>query len=128
MRNKKRKYVSKRKGDFASPLEKTVWLKIKDIAAYEPEKINYVIPARYIPDFVITKKDGSKIYLEVKGWLRYEDQKKMRAVKESNPDLDIRFYFPEDKKVHLSNMTNTEWCAKYNFPCYIGKINKKWFT
>jgi hypothetical protein len=60
--------------------------------------------------------------------LRIEDQKKMRAVKECNPDLDIRFYFAEDRLVHRSKMKNSEWCAKYGFPCAIGKIPKRWLS
>lgn len=118
----------KRKGEFASPLERSVWAKLDHkTTKYEPEVINYTIKHEYTPDFVVTRKDGSKIYLEVKGWLRYEDQRKMRAVKEDNPDLDIRFYFPKDQKVHLSKMLNSEWCKKHGFPCYIGKISKRWF-
>ena len=115
-----RKYRTKHKrfGGFRSPLELRVSKILGKRAKFESEKLNYFLPKRYVPDFVVTNKDGSKIYYEVKGYLRYEDQRKMRAVKFSNPDLRIIFIFPENKrhaKVHTSNMTHPEWAEKYGF-------------
>jgi hypothetical protein len=127
MRQKYRR-KHKRPDGFDSPLELEIWKQLpKARTKYEPELLYYMIPHKYKPDFVITKPDGRKVYLEVKGYLRWEDQRKMRAVKEYNPDLDIRFYFPKDNKVQTSNMTNSEWCVKYGFPCAIGKLPKGWF-
>lgn len=109
-------------------LEEKVFKQLpKKRTKYEGEKLTYFIPKKYIPDFIIHTKAG-KIYLEVKGYLRYEDQVKMRAVKASNPDLDIRFYFPEDKKVAGSQMLNSEWCIKWNFPYCIGNVPKGWLS
>ena len=93
---------------------------------YEAEKISYVIPKHYTPDFVVVKLDGAKAYLEVKGWFRFEDQQKMKAVRFSNPELDLRMYFPVDGKVQGSNMKNSEWCNKYGFKCYIGRLPRRW--
>jgi predicted nuclease of restriction endonuclease-like RecB superfamily len=122
-----RKYTKKheRFGRYKSKLEENVAKILGDKAKYEPEKLQYMLPKKYIPDFVVEAND-KKIYIEVKGYLRYEDQQKMRAVKFTNPDLDIRFFFPADNRVHLSKMTNSEWCKKYNFPCYIGKFPRGW--
>lgn len=121
------KKKSKRTGKYKSQLEALVAKRLGRKAKYEPEAIHYLIPKKYIPDFVIQTSDN-KVYLEVKGWFRYEDQAKMRAVKASNPTLDIRFYFPKDQKIHGSKMLNSEWCEKYNFPCYVGSIPKDWIN
>lgn len=117
----------KGKGGFRSPLEALVAKSLPKGMKFESDKIKYFIPKNYIPDFVLTRNDGTKLYLEVKGWMRYEDQQKMRHVKHCNPELDIRFFFPKDNKVQGSKLLNSEWCAKYGFPCSIGKIPKGWF-
>lgn len=107
-------------------------------AKYETEHISYVMPKRYTPDFILERTTNQvhgapeegrgKIYLEVKGWLRAEDQQKMKCVKHCNPHLDIRFYFPNDGKVQGSRMKNSQWCDKYGFKYTIGKIPKEWLT
>ena len=126
-RSGKRINFKKGKGGFRSPLEALVSKSLPKGMKFESEKIKYFVPKNYLPDFVYTRKDGKKIYLEVKGWMRYEDQQKMRAVKHCNPDLDIRFFFPKDNKVQSSKMLNSEWCEKYSFPYAIGKIPRSWF-
>lgn len=128
MSKSKYKKVSKRTGQFRSLLEKSVSKSLpKKRMKYESERINYTLPKRYIPDFVIECTNGRKIYLEVKGYLRYEDQVKMRAVKFTNPNLDIRFVFAKIGKIQGSKMTNIEWANKYNFPYCIGNPPKEWF-
>lgn len=125
---KKRKYTKVKKGQFRSGLEQSVWNKVpkqrKPKVKYEPRRLQYLLPKTYVPDFVI----DDKIYVEVKGYLRYEDQVKMRAVKDSNPYLDIRFVFAKDNKVASSNMTVSEWCTKYGFRYAFEKIPKEWFS
>lgn len=128
---KKRKYTKTKNVDgFRSGLETSVWKKVpkrvKPFVKYEPEKLQYLLPKTYNPDFVI-ERNGSKIYVEVKGYLRYEDQVKMRAVKASNPFLDIRFVFAQDNKVAGSKMVCSEWCTKYGFQYAFGSIPKEWF-
>ena len=123
----KKKHV--RADGFRSKLESEVSkvLEGKGLkVSFETEKLTYLLPKRYIPDFVVEYK-GKKIYLEVKGYLRFEDQQKMRAVKATNPELDIRFYFPRDQRVHTSKMLNSQWATKYNFPYYIGSLPKDWY-
>jgi predicted nuclease of restriction endonuclease-like RecB superfamily len=118
----------KRPSGYRSGLEEVVARMLpKARTTFEGEKLVYFLQKNYIPDFIIKKPDGSKVYLEVKGYLRYEDQVKMKAVRIANPDLDIRFYFPKDQKVHTSQMLNSEWCAKWGYPCAIGKIPRGWF-
>lgn len=127
MARKKFTKRSKRKGKYKSLLEASIAKTLPKNARYETERINYVLPKKYIPDFVVKTKDGRLIYLEVKGYLRYEDQAKMRSVKHSNPDIDIRLVFGADSKVQGSKMTNSQWCEKYNFPFCIGAPPKHWF-
>ncbi len=108
-------------------LEANVFKRLPKGARYEKEWIAYVLPKKYLPDFIVQTPSGHKIYVEVKGYMRYEDQQKMKAVKFSNPDLDIRFFFPQDKPIHKGKMLNSEWCKRYGFPCAIGRIPKGWF-
>jgi hypothetical protein len=126
----RKKIRAKRTRKYKSQLELAIARKLGKKATYETEFIQYLLPKRYKPDFVIkvidNDLDGSsrKIYLEVKGYFRYEDQVKMKAVKHCNPDLDIRLYFPNDGKVQSSTMRNSEWCTKYGFIYYIGRLPK----
>lgn len=127
----KRKIIKgtrKRKSKYKSDLERLVARMLGRKARYEQDRIAYVLPKTYIPDYTILLQDGHKIYLEVKGWLRVEDQRKMKAVKFSNPTADIRFFFPRDQRVQGSKMLNSEWCKRYNFVYCIGKIPKGWIT
>lgn len=119
------KKLAKKTGKYKSKLEAEVAKRLKKRATYEPVKLQYTVTRSYIPDFVIDRPDAKPIFLEVKGYLRYEDQVKMKSVKQCNPDLDIRFYFPKDSKVASSQMTNSEWCLKWGFPCYIGTLPKE---
>lgn len=53
----------------------------------------------------------------------------MRAVKAANPHLDIRMLFMRlAGKVQGSNMTNAQWCEKYNFYCAEQRIPKDWLN
>lgn len=95
---------------------------------YETEEIQYVLKRTYIPDFILSFKDGRKMYLEVKGFLRPDDQAKLRSVKEQNPDLDIRIIFGKDNKLNKkSRMRYSDWANKYGFPFSIGTIPEDWF-
>lgn len=113
-----------RTGKYKSKLEALAAKMLGRKAEYEPVKLQYTQTRSYIPDFVIHREGKPPIFLEVKGYLRYEDQTKMRSVKECNPDLDIRFFFPRDAKVAKSKLTNSEWCKKHGFPIYLGILPK----
>lgn len=87
---------------------------------YESERLEYTIHGKYIPDFIIHCRDGSKIYVEAKGHFRPEALRKMAAVKVAHPDLDIRFVFYSHSK------KNARWCEKHGFPYAIGDIPVEW--
>ena len=80
---------------------------------YESEKLPYFIEANYIPDFKV-----GDIYLEAKGYFPPEQRRKMKAVKESHPDLDIRIIFqsPNNKISKRSKTTYAKWAEKNGFP------------
>lgn len=86
------------------------------IYSYETDKINYTIPETnhiYTPDFVFYKLDGTRMYIETKGYWDAEDRKKHFFIKTSNPDLDLRFIFarPYNKIRKNSNTTYADVCS-----------------
>lgn len=96
---------------------------------YETEKLTYVITKEYTPDFIITFDDETKIYVECKGYFKYPDREKMIAVKELNPDLDIRLVFQRNSPSSMGKgvkMRPSEWADKYGFPWAVGEIPKEW--
>jgi hypothetical protein len=101
---------------------------------YESEKLPYVIEAEYLPDFVVTLKDGRKIYLEAKGNGRSFDgnvRKKMIAVKNQHKDIDLRLIFYSNGKVGQVRKDGScyrqgDWAAKEGFPFVIREIPKGW--
>lgn len=94
---------------------------------YETHTIPYVLPKKYIPDFTITTKSGKTFHIEVKGYFRPEDVTKMKAVKFSNPDLDIRLLFAQDKPIRKgAKLTYMGWAQKHGFQAAVGKIPAAW--
>ena len=80
---------------------------------YESEKISYEIEAQYIPDFKV-----GDVYFEAKGYFPADQRRKMKAVKKSNPDLDIRMIFqaPYNKISKHSKTTYAKWAERNGFP------------
>ena len=96
---------------------------------YEPDTIDYTVVKhrKYIPDFKITTPSGKEFYLECKGWFRPEDREKMKYVRLSNPDADIRILFASDSKLKATaKMTYSDWCKKYGYRYAIGSLPKEW--
>ena len=92
---------------------------------YENTKLAYVLECNYIPDFLLP----NGVFLEVKGRLTSEDRRKMKAVKKSNPELDIRFVFqaPFNKIYKGSKTTYAKWAEKSGFPwCHYQSIPIDW--
>ena len=57
--------------------------------SYETEKLKYTVPERlatYTPDFILTKRNGDKMYIETKGRFTTADRKKMKLVKEDDDE------------------------------------------
>lgn len=119
-------------GIYQSQLEHRIAKQLKkgmSDVKYEPFKISYTIRKDYVPDFVVRTRSGKTIYIETKGWFKTEDRVKMRAVKDSNPDLDIRLLFDKNNKVSSrGKMKYTEWCDKHGFKCAVKEIPKEWYS
>lgn len=91
---------------------------------YEELKLPYVLNGTYHPDFVI-KKTG--IIVEAKGLLDRDSKRKMLAVKDQHPELDIRFLFMNaNKKVPGTKQTHGEWATKNGFQYAEGEIPEEW--
>ena len=66
----------------------------------------------YTPDFVLP----NGIYLECKGLWEPEDRRKIKAVIEQHPEIDLRMVFqaPFNKISKKSKTTYAKWCDKHN--------------
>lgn len=119
---------AKKTGIFRSQFEASVARSLKRQSCgflYEPLNLPYTVTRNYKPDFIL--ENG--IFIECKGYLDSADQRKMRAIKEQYPDLDIRMLFMKlDGKVQGSKMTNLLWCEKYDFQYAQEKIPKEWIN
>lgn len=94
---------------------------------YEGETFEYTATHKYTPDFVITLPDGSKRYVETKGYLRPQDMSKLKDVKKSNPDKDLRIVFAKDNKLKAkAKFRYSDWAFKHGFIFSIGGIPKSW--
>jgi len=87
-------------------------------AGYEDTKLTYTSHHKYTPDFTIPLNSGTAVrFLEVKGYWESEDRRKIVAVKEAHPDVDIRFVFdnPNTKLRRGSKTSYGDWCDKHGF-------------
>lgn len=106
-----------------SGLEDRIETQLKDAKVpfgYESRRIAYVVPARkarYTPDFVLGTNPDKQILIEAKGYFRESDRKKLKHVRDSNPDLDIRLVFQRanNKLNKDSPTTYAAWCEKHGF-------------
>lgn len=119
------KRVNKPKG-LRSGFEGTIQDSLKDKKIkfeYEPIRLKYISEAFYLPDFVV----NGTIYLEVKGYFKPADRKKMKEVKACHPSLDIRLVFQRDNYLTKAKaMTYSQWATKHGFQWAVGEIPKEW--
>ena len=95
---------------------------------YEDTTFTYQYkPQKYTPDFTLTRKTKKKVYLEYKGKLDGKTRKKMRAIRDSNPTLDVRLVFEKPKnKIYAGAKTRYwEWAERNGFKWYDAKDIKK---
>lgn len=113
---------------FRSNFEEKIWDAAKGSRQkleHEPHYLPYVMKGNYLPDFLL--ENG--IYVEAKGYLDAAACKKMKAVKASNPHLDIRFVFQDanGKRNKRAKLRNYEWAERHGFPWAEGTIPLSWF-
>lgn len=92
---------------------------------YEPFKVKYQLDCSYTPDFVL-----GNVIIEAKGFLKPTDRRKMIAVKQQNPELDIRFIFQRDNPLSKgSKHTYCSWAEKHGFKaCVWPNVPPDWFN
>lgn len=89
--------------------------------SYETDHCKYQYdPQKYIVDFTIPISAHEKIFIEYKGKLDSPTRKKMRAIKKSNPDMDLRIVFekPNNKLYRGAKMRYWEWAERWGFKWY----------
>ncbi|MFZ9655740.1 MAG: hypothetical protein ACO29V_08845 [Limnohabitans sp.] len=94
---------------------------------YEDQALPYRIEAVYKPDFCLP----NGVLVETKGHFSPEDRRKMLAVKQAHPALDIRLCF-QNAKVKLSRAPKSlaywQWAERHGFPWCEGHIPTAWFN
>lgn len=106
-----------RNGAKGSRFENGVKIQLESQGVFDADKhktkIPYTEEHKYIPDFILP----NGIIIEAKGYFPSEDRTKMRAVKKTNPGLDIRIVF-QNAKARLnkdSKTTYADWADKNGF-------------
>ena len=100
-----KKYRSKFEGRVAAALPKQ--------ARYEADTLPYVLELEYTPDWTLGRgKDP--IYLEAKGKFDYIERRKVLAVINNNPGIDLRMIFMRNNRLNKrSETTYGAWCDKH---------------
>lgn len=104
--------------------------------SYEETKIPYTVSGTYLVDFEMTTKSGKTVYIETKGNGRSFDhtvRRKMIAVKEQHPEIDLRIVFYSDGKIGPkrkdgSYQRQSDWAIKHNFIYAIRDIPESWWN
>ena len=102
---------------FRSQLEKRVADLLTELGVtyeYETTKIAYEIQHNYNPDFILP----NGVILECKGYWRADDRRKIKTVKQQNPEIDLRMVFqaPYNTISKKSKTTYAQWCEKHDIP------------
>jgi hypothetical protein len=95
--------------------------------SYEGRALPYKIEAIYTPDFILP----NGVIVEAKGYFSPEDRRKMVAVRDSHPHLDIRILF-QNADVKLSraprSLTLWQWAERNRFIWAEGNVPTTWFN
>jgi hypothetical protein len=84
---------------------------------------NVITPHWYTPDFFLS----NGVIVESKGKLDRDTRKKLKAIKNSNPDLDLKILFMKDNKIRKgSKTTYTMWATSQGFDCAVKTLKKEW--
>lgn len=96
---------------------------------YEDFKIPYIKPESrhtFIPDIWL----GNGIVVELKGLFTSDDRKKMRIVKATYPDLDIRMVFSNSRTpIRKGSKTSyARWAEDNGFPFADKRVPVEWLS
>jgi hypothetical protein len=100
---------------------------------YEADRLEYTVTRVYVMDFTLVKSDGSKMYIEAKGWLPPEDKRKilalLKAHEHDDPHFDFRMVL---QKGHYKSKPGlypeARWCNRNGIPWAEGTIPEEWFN
>ena len=129
---------------YRSKLEVSVAEQLEDAGVkfdYEQYKLSYSLNIRnaeccscggdavvqfheYLPDFWIK---GTDIVIEAKGRFTAADRKKILAVTETNPLVEVRMLFQIDQKLSKGRKKRySDWCDDNDIRYSIGTIPEEW--
>jgi predicted nuclease of restriction endonuclease-like RecB superfamily len=103
-------------------------MKQKVTYSYETTTVNYQHkPQEYTPDFDVYA-GKKKIHIEYKGKLDYDTRKKLLAIRECNPDMEIILVFEKaNNKIRKgSKTTYGEWAESKGFRWSEQEFRKEW--
>lgn len=126
----KNHYTKRRDDGYRSGLERALGDQLTELEVpfeYETLTVPYVQPAkdrRYSPDFILP----NGIVIEAKGRLTTKNRQKHKFIRDSWPDLDIRFVFSSSNRTisKRSSTTYGMWCERYGFPYADKTIPLEW--
>lgn len=79
----------------------------------------------YTPDFFL--ENG--VIIESKGRFTAADRRKMVAIQEHHPHLDIKMLFMRDNKIHRRSQTKySDWCEAHGYDYAIGTPKEEWLN
>ena len=116
------KYRSKFEAGIAASLTKR-----KCSFSYETLALDYRIEAVYKPDFILP----NGVIVEAKGFFDASSRRKMIAVKEQHPELDIRLCFQNgNDKISRAkrSITYGQWATRHGFKWSSGFIPSSWYS
>lgn len=119
------KHRNRFKGGFEPQLAKQL-TNAKIRYTYETKIIPYVLTGKYKPDFIL----ANGIIIEAKGRLYTADKRKLIAVKQQHPELDIRIVFQNasNKMSRHTDTTYGEWATRNGFMWSDRSIPKSWLV
>jgi len=120
--------AAKRTGVYKSDFERTIAESIEKRTgkvSYETSAFRYVVEKKYTPDFVLP----NGICVETKGRWTAEDRRKMKLVKEQNPDADVRLLFTNAncKITKGSKTTYAQFCERRGWKYAEKTIPDDWY-
>jgi hypothetical protein len=95
---------------------------------YETHTMEYQYkPQQYTPDFELYVP-GDRIYIEYKGKMTNEVRRKMLAIKDCNPDIEVCLVFekPKNKIRKGSKTTYAQWAEKNGFKWSEHYVKEEW--
>lgn len=79
----------------------------------------------YTPDFFL--ENG--VIIETKGRFTAADRRKMVAIKEHHPDLDIKMLFMRNNRLSKRSTTYySDWCEAHGYDYAIGTPKEEWLN